>query len=132
MSFTYFLMIGFMVTSGIVLYAFFWLLYIFHLTLRLVYPLKSAKLNNSAYGKKIYALEVLIVVVISTVPYIVFASTSTYQISRFPPDYCSYNTTYHFYGTFIPTLITGCVGLILMLLVLYKLHIVSISYWCCN
>ena len=121
-------MIGFVWTSGIVVYGFFWVLYVFHLTLRLVYPLKAAKLNNSAYGRKIYALEVLIVVVIGTVPYIVFASTSTYQISRFPPVYCSYNTTYHFYGTYIPTLIIGCAGLILMLLVLYKLHIVSISY----
>ena len=111
--------------SGITLYSSFWLLYIFHLTLKLLYPLKSVKLDNSDHSKTIHIIEVLTVVLIGTIPYGVFAGTSKYQIIRFPALYCGYNRSYQFYGTVLPTLIIGSVGLILTLIVLYKIHIVS-------
>ena len=117
--------IGFVWTSGIVVYGFFWLLFVFHLALRILSPQKSSKLDNSDHSKRIHTIEVVAAIVVGTVPYIVFAGTSKYQFARFPPYYCVYDTTYLFYGTVLPTLIPGCVGLILMLLVLYKIHIVS-------
>lgn len=118
-------MIGFVWTSGITLYGFFWCLFVFHLALKLLYPLKSSKLDNSDFSKKVHVIEILTVFVSGTTPYIVFASTSKYQYARFPPFYCVYNTTYYFYATVLPALAIGCVGLTLTLLVLYKLHIVS-------
>ena len=114
-------------TSGITLYGLFWDIYILHLAVKLLYPLKSVKLDRSDYSRKVHILEILTVFVIGTTPYIVFASTSQYEAVIFPPFYCAYNTIYLFYGTVLPTLIIGCFGLILMLLVLYKLHIVSVT-----
>ena len=119
--------LGFVWTSGIFLYGLFWVLYILHLALKLLYPLKSMKLDRSDYSGRIHIMEILTVFVIGTTPYIVFASTSQYEIIIFPPFYCGPNTTYLFYGTVLPTLTIGCFGLILMLLVLYKLHIVSVA-----
>ena len=118
--------IGFVWTSGIVLYGFFWVLYILHLALKLLYPLKSVKIDRSDYSRRIHIMEILIIFVIGTTPYIVFASNSQYEVIIFPPFFCGYNTTYLFYGTVLPTLTIGCTGLTLMLLVLYKLHIVSV------
>ena len=71
-------------------------------------------------------MEVFVVFIIGTTPYIVFASTSKYEVVRLPAIFCGYNTTYMFYATVLPTITVGSGGLILMLLVLYKLHIVSI------
>ena len=109
------------------MYGFFWLLFVFHLALKILSPQKSSKLDNSDHSRRIHTVEIVTAIVIGTVPYIVFAGTSKYQYARFPPFYCVYDTTYLFYGTVLPTLIPGCVGLILMLLVLYKIHIVSLT-----
>ena len=118
--------IGFVWTSGIVVYGFFWFLFIFHLALKILSPLKSSKLDNSDHSRRIHTIEIVTAMIIGIIPYIVFAGTSKYQFARFPPFYCLYNSTYIFYGTILPTLIPGCVGLILMLFVLYKIHIVSV------
>ena len=105
----------------------FWFLYIFHLALKLLYPLKSAKLDRSEHSKKIHIMEVVVVLTIGTTPYIVFAATSKYEVVRLPPIFCGYNTTYLFFATVLPTIGVGSGGLLLMLLVLYKLHIVSLT-----
>lgn len=118
-------------TSAIVLYGLFWFLYIFHLALKLLYPLKSAKLDNSNNSKRNHIIEVCIVFIIGTTPFIAFAGSSKYEVVRLPPIFCGYNTTYMFYATILPTITIGSGGLALMLLVLYKLHIVSVSACCC-
>ena len=117
-----------MLFSGLVLYSYFWLLYIFHLALNLLFPLKSAKFFNSGYRRTIYIAEFLIVFLIGTVPSIVSAGLSRYRISRFPPIYCDGydDRTYIFYSTTVPILTTVCVSLILMILILCKVHNVSL------
>ena len=122
--------VGFAFASGTVLYGMFWFLYIFHLSLKLLYPLKSAKLDRSNHSKRIHIIEIFVVLIIGTVPYIVFAATSKYEIVRFQPILCGFNTTYLFYATVLPTIGVGSGGLVLMLLVLYKLHIVSMIAFC--
>ena len=116
-----------MLYSGLVLYSYIWLLYIIHLALKLFFPLKSVKLSNSSYSRGIYIAEFLIVVLIGTVPSTISAVHSKYRISTFPPINCGGHDdrTYIFYSTTLPILTAVCVSLILMILALYKVHIVS-------
>ena len=76
----------------------------------------------------IHFIEVFVLFIIGTVPFIVIAGNSKYEATRFPPLFCLYtDTTYMFYGTVLPTIIIGSVGLIMMLFALYQLHIVSVT-----
>ena len=98
--------------------------------MKLVYPLKSVKLDKSEHSKMIHVIEIFVVFIIGTVPFIVIAGNSKYEAVRFPPLFCLYtDTSYMFYGTILPTVIIGSGGLILMLFVLYQLHIVSVTVW---
>ena len=115
-----------MVVTGTLLYTYFWLLYICHLTLKVFFPLKSAKLFNSDYSRIVYITEILIGTFIATTPSIVNTVLSNYEIIVFPPIQCgNSNRTYFFYTLLVPviTMVSAC-G-ILMSLTLYKIHLVS-------
>ena len=97
------------------------------------YPLKSAKLFNSDYSRIIYITEVLIVFLIGIIPSVILAAVgSSYTVIGFPPLYCAINSTFRFYVTVIPILTTNSSGLILMLLVIYRLHMVSLMVYVCD
>ena len=117
--------IGFLISSGITLCSCFWFLYVCHLALRMLFPLKSAKLFNSDYSRAIYIVEILTVLLIATIPSIVSAGLSKYKISTFPPTMCRSDGEFHLYDTVIPVMSTSCFTMILMILVLYKIHLVS-------
>ena len=94
------------------------------------YPLKSAKFFNSDYSRIIYITEVLIVFLIGIIPSVILATVgSGYGVNGFPSLYCIVNSTYRFYVMIIPTLITNGSGIILMLLVIYRLHVVSLMVY---
>ena len=114
--------IGCLVTSAFVVYAYFWLLYISHLALTIFYPLKSIKLFNS---KAIYIIELSLVFVTGITPSIVSAALSHYEILFFPPTQCGNNDAIRFYEVILPTMICITICGILMLLILYKIHVVS-------
>ena len=120
--------VGFMFFSGLVLYSYIWLIYIFHLALKLFFPLKSAKLSVSGYRRTIYIAEFLIFFLIGVVPAIVSTVHSQYRVITFPPIYCGGHDdqNYIFYSATLPILAIVCVSLILMILILYKIHIVSL------
>ena len=123
----YIVFVGSLITSGVTTYTYFWLLYVSHLGLKVFYPLKSAKFFNSDYSRIIYITEVLIVFLIGTIPSIILAAVgSNYTVIGFPPTYCAINSTYRIYVTVFPLLITNCTSVILMLLVIYRLHMVSL------
>ena len=112
-------------TSGFVVYAYFWLLYISHLALNIVYPLKSAKYFNSEYIRIIYIVELIFIFVIGTTPSIVSTAFSHYEILFFPPTQCGTTDAIRFYEVILPTMFCVTVCGILMLLTLYKIHVVS-------
>ena len=116
---------GCLVTSGFVMYSYFWLLYISHLALNIFYPLKSTKLFNSDYSRIIYIVEFTVIFVIGTTPSIVNAALSRYEISAFPPILCSSNPATRFYELILPIMICIAVFGILMLSALYKIHVVG-------
>ena len=118
---------GVLITSGVLLYTYFWLLYVCHLALKVFYPLKSAKLFDSDYSRIIYITEVTIVFLIATVPLIVLAAVgSNYTVIGFPPTFCTIGSTYRIYVVVFPVLVTTSVFVTLMLLVVYQLHMVSL------
>ena len=115
-----------MVVTETLLYTYFWLLYVCHLTVKVFFPLKSAKLFNSDYSRIVYITEILIGTFIATIPPIVNTVVWNYEIIVFPPMQCgNSNRTYFFYTLLVPviTMVSAC-G-ILMSLTLYKIHLVS-------
>ena len=114
-----------MIISGVVIYGYFWLLYVCHLALKVFYPLKSTKLFASDYSRIIYIAEILIILIVGTLPAIVLATGSNYRIISFPPIFCGVDLTYRTYVLLIPVLVIDGTMMILMSLVVYRLHIVS-------
>ena len=118
---------GFLILSTGLLYTYFWLLYICHLTMKIFCPLTSAKLLNPHYKRVVYITGILTGIFITIVPSIVNTVLSNYQIITFPPMQCgNSNRTYHFYTVTIPVVTTVCVCGIMMSLTLYKIHVVSL------
>ena len=114
------------------MYSVFWLLYAFHLYLKVAQPEYSMLFDSLHRDKKFYYFEIGCVTTIGTVPYIVLASLSEYQIVQSPPQFCGLTPAGNFYGIVLPTLIVNCATLIILFLVLYHVHIVSyqhISYF---
>ena len=100
-------------------------MYAFHLYMKVAQPEYSVLFDSWHRTKKIYYLEVGCVTIIGTLPYIVLASLSKYQIVQYPPLFCALNAKGSFYGIVLPTVLVNCATLIILLLVLYHVHIVS-------
>ena len=115
-----------MISTVVRLYGYFWLLYLCHLTLKIFFPLKSAKLFKSDYKRVVYFTEILLGIFITTAPSIVNTLLSNYGIVTFPPVFCgNSNGTYNFYTLVVPVMTTICLCGILMSLTLYNIHVVS-------
>ena len=111
--------------AGFVMYSLYWLLYAFHLYLKIAHPEYSVLLDNWNRTKKFYYFEVGFFTIIGTVPYIILAGLSEFTVSQFPPVACGPSATGNFYGIVLPTLIVNCSTVIILLLALYHVHIVS-------
>ena len=121
------LFVGSVVLSALIAIIYFCLLYYCHLAIKVFYPMKSAKIFNSEYSRTLYIAEVVIVILFATVPQIVFALVgSSYNMIEFPPLYCAYTPERRIYGYTIPVLVGNGASVIIMLLVIYRLHMVSL------
>ena len=118
------------VFAGFVMYSVYWLLYAFHLYMKVAQPEYSMLLDSWHRTKKFYYLEVGFVTIIGTVPYIVLAGLSEFQIAQFPPLFCGLSAAGNFYGIVLPTIVVNCTTVIILLLVLYHVHIVSDNNSC--
>ena len=111
--------------AGFVMYSLFWLMYAFHLYMKIAQPQYSILLDSWNSTKKFYYFEVGFFTIIGTLPYIILAGLSEYKISQFPPLGCGCSAAGNFYGIVLPTLMVNCSTMIILLLVLYHVHIVS-------
>ena len=109
-------------------YSLYWLLYAFHLYLKVAQPKCSKLLDSWHYTKKFYYLEVGLVTIIGAIPYLVLAGLSEFQINQFPPLFCGLSAAGSSYGIVIPTIVVNCATVIILLLVLYHVHNVSDNY----
>ena len=107
------------------MYSVFWLLYAFHLYLKVAQPKYSMLFDILNHTKKFYYFEIICIMTIGIVPYIVLASLSKFQIVSFPPLFCGPGDEGSFYGIVLPTVVINCTTVIFLLLVLYHVHTVS-------
>ena len=117
--------VGFTYYAITSLYTYFWLLYTLHLFLRIASPLRMTKLEQSKYAKTVHTIEITFVVLLATVPYIAIALQHRLHIATFPPLYCAAGPRENFYGSIVPTILASCASLVMMVIMLYKIHIVS-------
>ena len=125
--YSFIISVGTIITSGVIFYGYFWTLFIVHLALKLFYPLKSDKLFKSDYSRIIFIAEILIVFLIGTLPSVLTASIGqNYRIDTHPPIYCGNYGATILYVLVLPGVILGLFSNMLILMIIYKLHIVSL------
>ena len=90
--------------------------------------MKSSKLFKSDHSRKIFIAEVVIVFFVGSVPSILVATVGpNYEIVTNPPIYCgSDGAVPLLLVSVFPNLIVSFISHSLILLILYKLHIVSL------
>ena len=109
------------------MYSYLWILYVIHLAIKLFYPIKSSKLFNSDHSRKIFIAEVVIVFIIGSIPSILIATVGpNYEVVTYPPIYCGSDGISLLLVSAFPNLIASFVSHTLILLIFYKLHIVSL------
>jgi len=125
---TYFIFAAFIGITSIVMYSLFWFVYILHLYLTLLYPLKLYRINRILKSRVTHVVEVLFVIIVVTAPNIYLLASSQYRIINFPPLFCAAGVDVNFYGIIFPTVVINCASFIMLLLVLQKIHRVSLLY----
>ena len=113
------------VFAGFVMNSVYWLLYAFHLYMKVAHPYYSILFDSWHRTKNFYYFEIGFFTLIGTLPYIVLASLSEFRIVNFPPLFCALSAEGNFYGIVLPTVVVNCTTLIILLLVLYHVHMVS-------
>ena len=107
------------------MYSVYWLLYAFHLYIKLAHPDYAIMFDSWHRTKKFYYIEIGCATLIGTLPYLILASLSEFQIVQFPPLFCALSAAGNFYGIVFPTIVVNCTTVIILLLVLYHVHMVS-------
>ena len=116
--------VGTVLSSGIVIYSCLGTVFVVHLAIKLFYPIKSSKLFNSEHSRKIFIAKVVITFFIGSVPSILIAAIGpNYEIVTYPPIHCGGDAVSLL---LFPSLFAGFISHTLVLLVLNKLHIVSL------
>ena len=117
--------VGFILHAGILCFFGFWLFHLGHLLFALTFPFK-AKRFMSVYGRTTHIVEVIVVIVLGSLPGVVIIGTSKYQINGFPPDMCAPSNSSVFFYTYSLTVSIGStIGLGMLLTAFSVLRRVS-------
>ena len=101
----------------------FWLLFVFHLFMKIVDPLKSWIINRPEHTTKVYITEVTLVILIGLiVPTITITATDGYRIALFPPSQCFSDPEIFFHGIMLTTIIMCIRGISLILSTFLHIH----------
>ena len=117
--------IGFIGFAGFVMYNVYWLLYTFHLYMKVTQPQCSMLFDSWHHTKRFYYFEVGIFTIIGIVPYMILAGLHQFVMVHFPLLYCCLDAAGSFYGLVLPIVIVNCATMITLLLVLYHVSTVS-------
>lgn len=124
------LCVGFILHSGILCFFGFWLFHLAHLFFSLAFPFK-AKQFMSDYGKIAHIVEVIVVILLCTLPGAIIIGTSQYRIDRYPPDICVPSDPNVFFYSFSLTIAIGStIGLAMLFTTFTVLRRVSAIYVC--
>ena len=118
---------GFVYQAGFLIFSGFWLLFIIHLFIKLVFPIRARNLDNHRHRRKIHVIEIVGIVLVGLFIPSVIVGTTKYNIGNFPPTQCSSNADVSFHTLILPTIIVMTTGVILILLSFMSIHRVSSS-----
>ena len=121
-----YLFTGFAIQATLMGFVVIWLLFIFHLFLKIVFPIASQNLFKN-HGTKLYIAEVLLTLVVSLITPIVTIAKGGFFIASFPPIQCFSNASIQFHGVILPGMLITIVGISLILITVLAVHRVS----CC-
>ena len=117
---------GFCFGAANLIYTQFWLLYVFHLFMKIVDPLKTWIINKQKYARRIHILEVVTVFFFGLLtPIITIATTDGYHMATFPPRACASEADVAFHGILLPIIVMCIVGICLILVTFFHIHRVS-------
>ena len=116
---------GFTYQAGTLIFSGFWLLFVAHLFLKLVFPLQFRKFDSSKYRTKVHILEIVIVLLLGILIPAIVVGTVEYNIVNFPPTQCSANVEVTFYTLILPTIFIQGTGMMLILFSFVSIHRVS-------
>ena len=102
-----------------------WLLHLIHLFIKIVYPIRSRKLDRKQTKIILHVTEVGGAFILCGLAPITFVSMSEYSIGRFPPLLCLPSKVVNFYTVCIPLCIILASGVILAIIMFWLLHKVS-------
>ena len=117
---------GFGLDAALLIYSQFWLLFVFHLFMKIVDPLKTWIINKQEYARRTHIIEVVAVFFFGLItPITTIAATDGYYIATFPPRGCFSEAKVFFHGILLPNLMMCMVGICLILVTLFHIHRVS-------
>ena len=120
---------GFFLNAALLTYTEFWLLYVFHLFVKIVDPLKTWIINKEEYARRIHIIEVVTVFFFGLItPITTVATTDGYHITTFPPRACAPAAEVAFHGILLPHIMMCIVGICLILVTFFHIHRVSMYY----
>ena len=113
---------GFAYHAGFLIFSGFWLLFIAHLFLKLVFPIQFRNFDTYKHRTKVHALEICIVLVVGTLIPAIVVGTSEHSIVNFPPTQCSADVEVTFYTLILPTILLQFAGVMLILFSFFTIH----------
>ena len=109
----------------------FWLLHLIHLFIKIYLPIWSRKLDRKQTKLILHLTETVGAIILCSLPSIVYVSVSEYSFGRFPPMLCVPSGVVTFYTMCLPLCVLLGSGVILTVIMFWKLHKVS-SKLCIN
>ena len=116
---------GFGYQAGFLIFSGFWILFVIHLFMKLVFPIHSHNFDKSKYRTRVHVVEVAVVLLIGLLVPSIVVGTSEYKIVNFPPTQCSADVEVTFYTLILPTILVQGAGVILILFTFVSIHRVS-------
>ena len=116
---------GFAYQAGLLIFLGFWLLFNFHLFLKLVFPLQFRNFDTYKHRRKVHILEIAVVLIVGILLSSLVVGIADHGIVNFPPTQCSPNVEVTFYTLIFPTLLLQGAGLMLILFSFVSIHQVS-------
>ena len=102
-----------------------WLLHLIHLFIKITLPVWSRKLDRKQTKIILHITEVTGAFTLCGLAPIVYVSVSKYSFAQFPPLFCIPSKEVIFYTICIPLCIIVGIGVILAIIMFWKLHKVS-------
>ena len=119
---------GFITHAGVVQIVLYWLLHLIHLFFKFFFPFAIRRVDTKNWKRAFHIGEVIFVNVTTCIAPIYILIKSKYYPYGYPPNLCIPNADLTFYSGLLPIVIFLCTGTCLLVLMFWRLQMVSILY----